>query len=80
MFFFHIKCEKNTKSFVLQMLAAHNVAIILNILRCLNQNQDFKQHWGKSIFMSFHQKKKKLCMFATIASETVCQISTSDWQ
>lgn len=60
MFFFHIKCEKNTKSFILQMLAAHNVAIILNILRCLNQNQDFKQHWGKSIFMSFHQKKNNI--------------------
>lgn len=77
MFFFHMKCEKNTKSFVLQMLAAHNVAIILNILRCLNQNQDFKQHWGKNIFI-FLQLRKNI-VFVTIASERICQISTRDW-
>lgn len=58
MFFFHIKCEKNTKSFVLQMLAAQSVAIILNILRCLNQNQDFKQRWGKNMFIFLQQRKK----------------------
>lgn len=57
MFFFQIMCEKNTGSFVPQMLAAHNVAIILNILRCLKHNQNFKQHWGKSIFIFFHKRK-----------------------
>lgn len=77
MFFLQIKCEKNTKSFVLQMLAAHNAAIILNILRCLNHNQNFKQHWGKSIFIFLHQKKK--IEIVTVALEMVCQISTRDW-
>lgn len=77
MFFFQIECEKNTKNFVLQMLAAHNVAIILNILRFLNHNQNFKQHWGKSIFIFLH--KKTPTEFVTVASEVVCQVSTSDW-
>lgn len=78
MFFFQIKCEKNPKSFVLQMLAAHNVAIILNTLRHLNHNQNFKQHRGKKIFIFLHQKKKKKIEFVTVASGMVCQVSTSD--
>lgn len=40
------------------MLAAHNVAIILNVLRRLKHNQNFKQHWGKSIFIFLHKRKK----------------------
>lgn len=40
------------------MLAAHNVAIILNVSRCLKHNQNFKQHWGKSIFIFLHKRKK----------------------
>lgn len=43
MFFFK-QSVRETQSFVLQMLAAHNVAIILNISRCLNHNQNFEQH------------------------------------
>lgn len=54
-----LKSVRKTQSFVLQMLAAHNVAIIFNILRWLNHNQNFEQHWGKSIFMLLHRHTKK---------------------
>lgn len=42
------------------MLAAHNVAIILNILRCLNHNQNFEQHRGKRTDTQKNKKEEKL--------------------
>lgn len=78
MFFFQIECKKNTKSFVLQMLAAHNVAIILNIWDAWIITKILRNTEVKAFLYSFTKKKKKK-RFVTVASEMVCQVSTSDW-
>lgn len=59
MFFFQIECKKNTKSFVLQMLAAHNVAIILNIWDAWIITKILRNTEVKAFLYSFTKKKKK---------------------
>lgn len=60
MFFFQIECKKNTKSFVLQMLAAHNVAIILNIWDAWIITKILSNTEVKAFLYSFTKKKKNL--------------------